>query len=102
MATKRGVRIVSDGTVRGTDVIDLETGAKLLRVYSVEISADARTGRLHTRIVSSDSFEYEGPAEIVTPEETVENKLAEKVATKVVQAMQQQLERERHTLRMKP
>jgi hypothetical protein len=73
MATTRGVRIVSSGKRHSTDVFDLETGDKLLYVYSVHIEQDATTGVFRTQIVSGDAFEYEGPAEIVTPDEAMQD-----------------------------
>ena len=67
----RAVKIVKkEGTRRGydVDVFDLETGEKLEDVYKVEfcVTRDIAT----IRITSGAPWVYEGPAEIITPEES--------------------------------
>lgn len=111
MATTRGVKIISDGTVRGTRVYDMETGEPLALVYSVDFSCDPSTGTMRTRIVTGDPFEYEGPAELVTPEEAwprqtmhlpvniTPDEIAEKAAQRVMEALKAITGQERAALR---
>lgn len=78
MAEIHGVRIVKHGPrQRDVDVFDLETGEKLTNVYAVELVADAATAPLlKVRITADIPVEYEGPAEIVTPEEDRDERAA--------------------------
>ncbi len=77
MPTSRGVRIVKHGhTVSGrdVDVFDLETGAKLLNVYAVDIHISREQSRCS--VTTSDPVIYEGPAELVTSEEAIASREA--------------------------
>ncbi len=71
----RGVRIVKKAgnrSNRNVDVYDLETGEKILNVYRVHIDVMPASSLEAAQITltTGDAFEYEGPAEFVTPEET--------------------------------
>lgn len=70
MSKQRGVRVVKTShshLARDVDVFDLETGAKLLNVYQIDINVNR--GISEITIVTSDPFVYEGPATLISPEE---------------------------------
>lgn len=71
MPKDRGVRIVrppGSRDWRSVDVYDLETGAKILNVYRVQIDIHPAQQIAATTITltTGDAWEYEGPAEFKT------------------------------------
>lgn len=77
MPKSRGVRIVKqpgNRSWRDVDVYDLETGAKLLNVYriQIDISPDGHPAAMIT-LTTGDDWEYEGPAEFQTVDQPAQD-----------------------------